>query len=297
MRHKLVAILLVGGFCALLNAAPAVAEDKGIIALQQSVSLLMNQVADLQKNFNQQIGMMQGLVTQNTDTVNKLASSIDGIQRTLNGNQVVAGQQQNNVAKEFQALNDTIATLEAHLQQMTRTLQQIQQMQQTIPAAPAATPAPGAGPDSGSPSAFNAAPVPASPAASSASALRAYQRALSDFQNGNSRAQKELTSFIHAYPNDPQIPDAIYYLGTIYLQKQQYNEAIDRFSALIEQYPDSAKTPPAELNKGIALARRGDKTAAISELRALSRNYPGTEAARQADIELRGLGATPSRRR
>lgn len=298
MRTKIPALALVAAFFCLIGTRPAAAEDKGIIALQQAVSLLMNQVADLQKSFNTQIGMIQGLVSQNTDTVNKLSSVIANIQQTLNGNQVLTNQQQNDAAKQIQALADTLADVQAHLKNMDTTLQQIHQLQQTIPApsqaAPVNTAAPGAAPgttaDMGAANAGAATPTGAPPAAPAAnSPLQLYQTALTDFQSNNKSAQGELASFIRLYPNDPQVPDAMYYLGTIFLQNQQYNEAIDRFTQIIEQYPENAKAAPAELNKGIALAAIGERAAAIAELRALRKNYPGTEAARQADLELRKL--------
>lgn len=290
MRNKFMAAVLTVACFALLFSRPASATDKAIIALQQSVSLLMSQVADLQKSFNTQIGMMQGLVQQNTDTVNKLSSTLASIQQSISGNQVIAGQQQNDIAKQFQALSDTIAEVQAHLAKMDTTLQQIHQLQQTIPAPASAgaagTGAPGTVPDPNSADSSTAA-AGAAPAANSPQQL--YQNALSDFQAGNKAAQGELASFIRLYPNDPQVPDATYYLGTLFMQNQQYNEAIDRFTQVIEQYPENGKAPAAELNKGLALSKIGNRSAAMAEFRALRRNYPGTEAARQADIELRSL--------
>ena len=285
MRKLAIAILVSVLLLAVAQPRPAVAEDKGIIALQQSVSLLMSQVADLQKSLNTQLGMMQGLVTQNTDTVNKLSSAIDAIQHTLNGDAMVSSQHQTDIGKQFQQMADTMAQLQAHLQKMDDTLKQIQQMQQTIPApaaganggsvAPNANPAAGAG-------APGAVATPSGPA-------QIYQQALNDFTSGSSAAQSELAGFIRAYPNDPSVPDATYFLGTVFMQKGQYNEAINQFDQLIMMYPDNAKTPMAELNKGISLSKQGNRTAAVSELRALAKNHPGTEAARQADIELKKL--------
>ncbi len=293
MRKRCIAAVLLAGLAVLgVAARPAAAEDKGIIQLQQTVSLLLNQIADLQKSFNTQIGMMQGLVTENTDTVNKLSSQLGAIQNALNGAQVIAAQRQSDFSKQFQALSDTLAALQAHLQKMDATLQQVHQMQQTIPA-PSMAPAgfgsgseatPGSG-NTDSPAAM----AGGGANAAAPTALQAYQGALSDFQNNKRAALGELAGFIRQYPNDPQIPDAMYYLGTMFMQRQQYSEAVDRFSQVIEQYPDNSKAPLAELNKGICLAKQGERTAAISELRALTKNYPGTEAARQADIELRSM--------
>lgn len=292
MRNKFLAAVLTVACFALVFSRPASATDKAIIALQQSVSLLMNQVADLQKSFNTQIGMMQGLVQQNTDSVNKLSNALAAIQQSISGNQVIAGQQQNDIAKQFQSLSDTIAEVQAHLAKMDTTLQQIHQLQQTIPA-PSANGASGAATPGATtdPNAAANGAVPTGTAPGANSPQQLYQNALSDFQAGNKAAQGELASFIRLYPSDPQVPDATYYLGTLFMQNQQYNEAIDRFTQVIEQYPENAKAPAAELNKGLALSKIGNRSAAMAEFRALRRNYPGTEAARQADIELRSLAA------
>jgi len=260
---------------------PAAAEDKGIIALQQRVELLLSQVQDLQKSFNTSMGMMQGLVSQNTDTVNKLSAALAALQQSVAGDRVVASQRQTDLGKDFQAVNDAISDLKNYMQKMNTTLEQVHQLQQTVPAPAAA----------GTPPAGGSAPAVPGAGAPTAAAGQ-YNSALLDFQSGNPAAQSELASFIRANPNDPQVPDALYYLGTIFFQKQQYNEAIDNFSAVITQFPDNPKASMAELNKGISLAKRGDRAAAVSELKALAKNYPGTEAARQADIELKSLGAS-----
>ncbi|HEY7855644.1 MAG TPA: tetratricopeptide repeat protein [Terriglobales bacterium] len=288
MRTKLLALALTLALCGVIAPKPAAAEDKGIIALQQAVSLLISQVTDLQKNLNTQFGMLQGLVTQNTDTVNKLTSAIDGIQRALSGNQMVANQQANDVSKQFQSLADSIADLQARLKTMDETLKQVQQLQQTIPA-------PGAGGATGMAPANMGTPGVAgngSPVAAGVTPLQAYQNALSDFEANNPAAQTELAGFLRTYPDDPAVPDATYYLGSILFNNKQYPEAIDAYTRLIEQYPNSPKAGPAELNKGIALAKEGNRAAAISEFRAVVKNYSGSEAARQADSELRALNAS-----
>lgn len=295
MRKLAVAMVAAAMLGMLAMPRTAAAEDKGIIALQQSVSLLMSQLADLQKSFNQQIGMIQGLVSQNTDTVNKLSSSLTAIQHTLNGNQLVSAQHQNDISRQFQALSDAVAALQAHLQKMDVTLQQVHQMQQTIPPPVVANTSAngGDGPASagsmGATGAVNPAAAAAAPAPAVPASTQLYQQALNDFQSGAPQAQVELARFIRSYPNDPQIPEATYFLGSLFMQKQQYDEAIDQFNQLITMYPDSAKTPLAELNKGISLAKQGNRTAALSEFRALAKNHPGTEAARQAAVELHRL--------
>lgn len=288
MRKLGVAVVALALLAVLAMPRQAAAEDKGIIALQQSVALLMSQLADLQKSFNQQMGMMQGLVTQNTDTVNKLAGTLATIQHTLSGNALVTSQNQTGISQQFQQLSDAVAALKAQMQQMDQTLQQVHQMQQTIPpsggAGASGTNGNGTAPGGGTP---NSAANPSGTAA--ASPLQQYQLALNDFQSGAPQAQGELARFIRSNPTAPQVPDATYFLGTVFMNNGQYNEAMDQFNTLIEMYPDNAKTPLAELNKGISLEKMGNRAAAISEFRALSKNHPGTQAARQADVELHRL--------
>ena len=281
-KKPFIAVLALAGLASLGLVRPAAAEDKGIIALQQSMTLLLSQVQDLQKSLNTSMGMMQGLVSQNTDTVNKLSAAVAALQQSLAGDRVVASQRQNDLGKDFQAVNDAIADLKNYMSGMNKTLEQVHQLQQTVPAPAPANP--------GAPSASNGATAPGTPGGASPAAGQ-YNSALLDFQSGNPAAQAELAAFIRANPSDPQVPDAMYYLGTIFMQKQQYNEAVDNFSSVITQFPDNPKASMAELNKGISLYKRGDRAAAISELKALAKNYPGTEAARQADIELKSLGA------
>lgn len=288
MRKLGVAVVALAMLAVLAMPRPAAAEDKGIIALQQSVALLMSQLADLQKSFNQQMGMMQGLVTQNTDTVNKLAGTLATIQHTLSGNALVTSQNQNNIAQQFQQLSDAVAALKAQMQQMDQTLQQVHQMQQTIPPS-ATTAAPGTNGGGAAGGLPNGAANPATTSGAAASPLQQYQQALNDFQSGAPQAQMELARFIRSNPAAPQVPDATYFLGSVFMNNGQYNEAIDQFNTLIEMYPDNAKTPLAELNKGISLEKMGNRAAAISEFRALSKNHPGTQAARQADVELHRL--------
>ncbi len=289
MRKLGVAIVALAMLAVLALPRPAAAEDKGIIALQQSVALLMSQLADLQKSFNQQIGMMQGLVTQNTDTVNKLAGTLATIQHTLNGNTLVTSQNQTGISQQFQQLSDAVAALKAQMQQMDQTLQQVHQMQQTIPSSTAVAPGTNGNGTAADGSMPNGAANPASASGAAASSLQQYQQALNDFQSGAPQAQVELARFIRRNPAAPQVPDATYFLGTVFLNNGQFNEAIDQFNTLIEMYPDNGKTPLAELNKGVSLEKMGNRAAAISEFRALSKNHPGTQAARQADVELHRL--------
>lgn len=300
MRKNLVALMVVLALGAVTFTPQALAEDKGIIALQQTVSLLLSQVQDLQKSLNLQMGMVQGLVKQNTDTVNTLSTTLASIEHDLSGNRDVAAQRQNDMTQQFQAVNDAIADLKQRLTSMNETLQQVHQLQQTIPApsvvpvgaSPGGASVPGTTPNTpgvgdNTTGANAAASGAVAPAASPAVAQ--YQAALTDFQNNSPGAQTELAAFIRTYPNDVHTPDAMYYLGTIFMGKEQYNLAINYFNQVLVQFPDNAQAPRAEFNKGMSLLKQGNRVDAISELKALVKNYPDSEARRRADMELKSL--------
>ncbi|MGH9416798.1 MAG: tetratricopeptide repeat protein [Terriglobales bacterium] len=305
MRKNLVALMVVLALGAVTFTPQALAEDKGIIQLQKTVDLLLGQVQDLQKSLTLQMGAVQGLVQQNTDTVNKLSTTLASIEHDLSGNRDVAAQRQTDMSQQFQSISDAIGDLKQRLTSINETLQQVHQLQQTIPApgqgpaganAAGATPAgsaagatPPVGANASDAAGVNAATNGSTSAPVVSPAAAQYQAALNDFQSDKATAQSELASFIRAYPNDPQTPDAMYYLGTVFMQKEQYNEAIDSFNQVIVQYPDNAQAPNAEFNKGISLLKQGNRVAALSELKALVKNYPSSEARRRADMELKSL--------
>lgn len=308
---KFLALLILLGLC----SAPGWAEDKGVIQLQQQVTLLMSQVQDLQKNFESDVSAIKSLVGENTDTVNKLAVTVGAIQESLTGQATVTGQRQDQLAQQFQSLTDTIGELQARLNNMEQMLKQVQTSQQTIATCPppnegmapagavpttgAAVPGPvGAPPVAPAATGTSGVPPAGAPPAAGGAVLPAqqlYQNALSDYLTGlYPVAQGELQQFIQTYPTDPQVADAMFFLGDVYYRQHNYDQAIAMFNNVINQYPDSQQTPGAELKKGFALLGKGDKQGCINELKNLIQKYPQSDEARQAKEQLNTMGGDTS---
>lgn len=304
MKRFLTPFVLVVLLAALTS--PAWAEDKGVLQLQQQVTLLMSEVQDLQKGFEADVAAIKSLVSQNTDTVNKLTVTVGTIQETLNAQATVSGQRQDQLAQQFQSLTDSISELQARLNDTQQLLKQVQAAQQTI-AAPQSSPGqPGALP-AGQPGATGVAPgaVPAAGAAQAGAAgappaggnglpaAQLYQNGLSDYLSGAyPLAESELEQFIQTYPTDPQVPGATFYLGDIYYRQHDYDKAIGLFNTVIEQFPDSQQTPGAELKMGFSLLGKGDKQGCINAMKNLIQKYPQSEEAREAKEQLTSMGVS-----
>lgn len=293
MPRKLFALLLLIGLC----SAPAFAVPKEIIQLQQQVALLMNQVQDLQSAFTSNVAVIKSLMSQNTDTVNKLTLAVNNIQQTLNNQSSASSQSQGQTAQQFQAVNDSLDELRGRLSRMEDVLKQIQTAQQTIQSAPAPAAAPGQ-PTTGTtpgPTAAAAGPTAAtSPAPNDGlPPTQLFQNALSDYVSGSyPLAKDEFRQYLSKYPDAGHDAEAAYYLGDIYSKERDYKHAVTEFDTVINNYPNHHLIPGAHLKKGYALLAMGSRTAGIKELRNLITRYPTSQEAKQAKEQLRVLGVS-----
>lgn len=290
MSKKLFALLLLIGLC----SAPAFAVPKEIIQLQQQVALLMNQVQDLQNAFTSNVAVIKSLISQNTDTVNKLTLTVANIQQTLNSQNNVSSQSQSQTAQQFQALNDSIDEIRGRLSRMEDALKQIQTAQQTIQSAPAPAAAPGqTTPGSTAP---GTAPTTTGSTATPNNGLppaQLFQNALSDYVSGSyPLAKDEFRQYLSSYPDSDHDAEAAYYLGDIYAKERDFKKAIDEFDTVIDRYPKHQLTPGAHLKKGYALLAMGSRTAGIREMRSLIARYPASQEAKQAKEQLKALGVS-----
>lgn len=291
MSRKLFALLLLVGLC----TTPAFAVPKEIIQLQQQVALLMNQVQDLQNAFTSNVAVIKSLLSQNTDTVNKLTLTVNNIQQTLNNQNSANSQGQNQTAQQFQSLNDSLDELRGRLSRVEDMLKQIQQAQQTIQTAPAPAPAPGGMTAPGQPAPGGDAATPPAAAAPSNSLppQQLFQNGLSDYVSGSyPLAKDEFRQYLANYPDAGHDAEAAYYLGDIYSKERDYKKAIEQFDTVIDHYPKHQLTPGAHLKKGYALLAMGSRTAGVRELRTLIARYPTSQESKQAREQLRVLGVS-----
>ena len=262
---------------ALALALPASAGTKEqLIQLQTTVDVLRDNMARMQQSFDERMGVMKDLITQQTDNVNRMGATVNNLQKTLQQQNSDSAGKVDQVSGQVQALHDAVDELKARLAKVSKQLDDIQTAQQNLQSAPQGQPggAPGA--------AQNQAPPP--------DVL--YNTALGDYNAGkNDLASQEFTQYLQAYGNTDLAGNAQYYLGEIDYRKGNFQAAIQDYNKVLDQYPGGNKGAAAQLKKGLAFLELGQRDAGVQELRSLIARYPKSPEAVQAKDRLNRLGA------
>ncbi len=281
MKRTLVLLALI--FLALAPATPAFAVSKEIVQLQTMVQQLQDQMARMQQSFDERMGVMRNLIEQSTDNMNKVTSSINNLQKSLNAQQTDFGQKNDQVSGQIQALNDSIDELKARMAKMSKQLDDMQASGQNLanPAGPG-QPAPGAQPQAQAPP----------PDVLYNNALRDYNAAK------NELAAQEFADYLKFYATTELAGNAQYYLADIEYRQGNFQQAVADYDKVLEQYPGGNKAAAAQLKKGMALLQLGQRDAGVKELQSLVQRYPRSMEADQARAQLKklGVGARPVRR-
>jgi tol-pal system protein YbgF len=88
------------------------------------------------------------------------------------------------------------------------------------------------------------------------------------------RAEMSFRQFLQSHPRDRLAPDATFWLGESYLQRQRHREAAEQFLKVSTEYAKSTKAPDAMLRLGIALNAIGAKDQACATFAELERKFP-----------------------
>lgn len=280
-KRRIFPVLLALAWCGLFLAQPASAVDtkQQLIQLQTTVQILQDNMARMQQSFDERMGVMKDLITQQTDNINRMSNAVDTLQKTLQQQTGDASAKVDQVSGQVQSLHDSVDELKAKLAQVSKQLNDIQAAQQNITnPPPGATPGtPGTAPGG----AANTAPPP--------QAL--YDGGLSDYNNGKfDLAAQEFGQFIQVYGNNDLAGNAQFYLGEIDYHKGNLQAAVDDYNKVLDQYPGGNKGAAAQLKKGFALLDLGQKDAGVKELRSLIGRYPKSPEALQAKERLNKLG-------
>ncbi len=147
---------------------------------------------------------------------------------------------------------------------------QIAALEQKLAAIAAPPPAPGADPAAGAP------PPPADPAATFAAAR---QRQLAGDASG---AEAGFRDYLARFSDQPQAPEANYYLGRLLLAHQQYAEAANAEIAALRGWPKAHWAPEAMLDLARALIGLGKPADACGALAEMGRRYPTAATSQKA---------------
>jgi tol-pal system protein YbgF len=261
---------------AIALAIPAVAANKDIIRLQTQIEALGQQITQMKQGFDERMGVMQHLVEQTTDSVNKIGLRINELQTGLQQQDAASGGRVEQLSTQVQALQDSIDELKAHLARVSKQLQDMESARQTLAAQPSPTAATGNAP----------------------SAEVLYNNALRDYNAGQyDLAHQQFGDYLKHYGTTDLAGNAQYYLADIAFRQGSYSDAVKGYDRVLEQYPGGNKTAAAHLKKGLALLELGDQDAAVRELNTLVARYPRSVEATQARDRLKKLSAARTRPR
>jgi tol-pal system protein YbgF len=258
-----------------LGVAPGWSANKDMVQLQTQVQQLQEQMTAMQRSFDERMGVMNNLVEQDTDAVNKAVSAISSLQTTLQKQQADGGSKVDQLSGQIQALNDTMDEIKVRLAKVTKQLEDMQAAQQTMQAQQAT----------------NQANAQAALAAPPPDVL--YNEGLRDFMGGKpDLATQEFSDYVKYYPNTDLAGNSYYYLGEIEFKQGNYQQATQSYDEVLQNFPSGNKAASAQLKKGFALLELGKQDDGVSELRHLIQRYPHSPEALQARDRLRKAGVS-----
>ncbi len=262
-----------------LAVTPGWGASKEMIQLQTQVQQLQEQMTAMQRSFDERMGVMKNLVEQDTDTVNKLASSIAALQTSLQKQQADSGARIDQVSGQIQAFNDSIDELKARLAKVSKQLDDMQASQQSLAAQQAQQQA--------QQQAAASAPPP--------DVL--YNNALRDYNGDkNDLALQEFSDYVKFYPNTDLAGNCYFYLGEIQFRQGNYEQAAQNYDQVLQNFPSGSKAASAQLKKGFSLIELGKQQEGVAELRRVIQRYPKSNEALQARERLRKLGVATNAR-
>lgn len=99
-----------------------------------------------------------------------------------------------------------------------------------------------------------------------------------------------MEKFVERYPQGSLTANAEYWLGELYLLRNDGTQAMAHFERILTEFSSSAKAPAAALKMGYVLASLGKENEAKTYLEQVVKNYPETTTAQLAATKLSALG-------
>ena len=89
-------------------------------------------------------------------------------------------------------------------------------------------------------------------------------------------ARAAFQKFLKKYPNDAMVPNAMYWLGQLYLIDANDDAAMAEYTRLVDKYPDNRKAPEAMFKLAQIHYEKGNKTKSKALLNGLISTYGGS---------------------
>src|SRR5213593_1741408 len=266
IRHIAIfsAAVLAGALAgSLVGPRPAEAVARELIELQRDVTSLLQGQKDLSTQVTQDNTVMKTLISQSSDTVGKLGSTMSSLQKSVQDVQANAGARLDTMSTQVQGVSDNLEEIKSRMGKLNQQLVDLQNTVQSLDAkissgGTAAGAVPAGGGTTATPTSASAA-MPAASAAPSADTL--YSNGLRDITSGKyDLARSEFQDYLKYYGDTDLASNAQFYLGEIAYSQKNYDLAVAEYEKVLNNYPKSFKLAPARLKKGMALIERGQKT-------------------------------------
>jgi len=277
----------------LVGPRPALAVAREIIELQRDVTSILQGQKDLQTQMTQDHTVQKTLIEQSSDTVLKLNTTMNSLQKSVQDVQANSGTRLDTMSTQVQGLSDNLEEIKSRIGKLNQQLVDLQNSVQAIDARLAG----GTPTTPGAATPTNAVPAPngvsAVPSGPPPSADTLYSNGLRDITSGKyDLARSEFQDYLKYYADTDLASNAQFYLGEIAYSQKQYDQAVTEYDKVLTNYPKSFKLAPARLKKGMALIELNQKPAGVRELREVVKRYPGTEEERRARAKLKDLGVS-----
>lgn len=258
-------------------------------SIQRDVAQLQEQVKELQRSQDEKIGALQTMLQQAVDSSNKVAAGLVSLQGDINSklndqqSKLVApvatlGTKVDQMSDDFRSVSTNVADLVRRMSALDAKLADISSAIRTLSTPPAAPPAPGT----------TQAQVPGAPAAPSADML--WENARRDYSGGKfDLALQEYSDYLRYYPDTDNAPAAAYYIGFIYYNASQFDDAVKAFDKVLAM-PENPKSAEALYYKAVSLLKSEHRTDAGAAFKEFVKKYPHNEHAAMAHTNLRNLG-------
>lgn len=290
-----IALLSVG------TASPAFGVSREIIQMMQQLDTLQQSVQALQNTVTTQTAILHTLLQQTSQDVSHMRSQMADLEKNVEQNLASSSNKMDSVTSQVQALSSSLDQAQAQLTKLSEQLAQTQKEIQTLnapsPNAPVIQGAPGAqpsgptGPPSDNPGPGGTAQVTPAPPPNTPDPNSLFNSAMGSFNSGQyALAIQGFQEFLQYYGTTPRASSAQYYIGESYYNNGDYKHAVEAYDKCVERYPNGDKTLAARLKKGYALLANGDRAAGIRELRALVEQHPQAHESELASQRLRRLG-------
>lgn len=273
MLKKTLSLLVLAGLC---SAPQALGASKEIIRLQADMTLLQQQVRDLQKSFDTQNAVLQKLVEQIADQVNLLKRGVEDVRGSNQQTQAAVAAKVDSVSGQFSAVNSSLDLILDRISKLSQQLAETKAKVEVLDTPPA----PGISQRTGPPS-----------------PEELYNAAYGDFIKGNyDLAKQGFEEYLKNYPDTELSDNAQYWIGECNYVQRKFSEAVQEFDKVLQNYPKGDKAPAASLKKGYSLLESKSTDAGVRELRLLIQKYPASDSAQLARDRLSSMGIAVSER-